>query len=165
MSNDLFGPLAISASGLSAQRKRMEAIAKNIANAETTRSEDGGVYRRRGVRITGSETSTVGQDRPASHRLPLARTSPTHFGARGLQRLEASSLPTVEAEEVVDESSGFTLVYDPNHPDADGEGYVRMPDVNAVTEMIDMMSATRAYEANLAAMRAYQSMVSRSLEI
>ncbi len=165
MGDDLFAPMAISASGLSAQRKRMEAIAKNIANAEASRSDNGDVYRRRTV-VMSSENSDA--TRPAtvpSRRVTLARTSPAHIGGGGADRLSGSTVPTVEAREVVEQDAGYRLVHEPHHPDADENGYVRLPDINTVGEMVDMMAATRAYEANLAAMKAYQSMVARSLEI
>jgi len=165
MGDDLFAPMAISASGLSAQRKRMEAIAKNIANAETTRSGDGEMYRRRTV-VFSSESAEAGKPgRVESHRVSLATTSPTHMKGGAVGRPPGSPLPTVEAQEIVDENAGFRLVHDPHHPDADDEGYVRLPDINSIGEMVDMMAATRAYEANLAAMKAYQSMVTKSLEI
>jgi flagellar basal-body rod protein FlgC len=166
MGDDLFASMAVSASGLSAQRKRMEAIAKNIANAETTRSADGGTYRRRTV-VLSTDDSSPAVSRPIpAHRVSLARTSEAHLaGGRGIAPAAESSTPVVEAEEVVDEDAGYRLVYDPNHPDADEKGYVRLPDINSVGEMVDMITATRAYEANLSAMKAYQSMVTKSLEI
>lgn len=165
MSDNLFGPMAISASGLSAQRKRMEAIAKNIANAEASRSEDGGIFQRRKVVLATRASGESRTARPAAHRVSLERTSGGHLAGGGGRRTVAEDLPLVEAREVVDSEAGYRIVHDPSHPDADEDGYVRLPDVNSVTEMVDMMAATRAYEANLAAMRAYQSMVSKSLEI
>jgi flagellar basal-body rod protein FlgC len=165
MADDLFASMAVSASGLSAQRKRMDAIAKNIANAETTRTEEGGPYLRRKVVLSSTEEPAAGLAPAAPHRVSLERTSSRHLGGRsGLESVEGS-VSRVEAEEVVDPDAGYRIVYDPEHPDADEAGYVRLPDVNSVTEMVDMMAATRAYEANLAAMRAYQSMVSKSLDI
>ncbi|MBN1826870.1 MAG: flagellar basal body rod protein FlgC [Candidatus Eisenbacteria bacterium] len=166
MSNDLFGALGISASGLSAQRKRMETIAKNIANAETTRSEEGGPYRRRQIVISSDEGSAPSRSRAAEHRVSLTRTSPGHLGGSAATRPGAAAEgPSLDAREVVDESAGFELVFDPAHPDADEKGYVRVPDISTITEMVDMVAATRAYEANLTAMKAYQSIVSKSLEI
>jgi len=166
MSKDLFGAMGISAAGLSAQRKRMETIAKNIANAETTRSEEGGPYKRRRVAIESSEGSAPSRPRAAEHRVSLSRTSPGHLGGSERRRsASAGEGPSLDAREVVDENAGVNLLFDPSHPDADEKGYVRMPDINTVTEMVDMVAATRAYEANLAAMKAYQSMVTKSLEI
>lgn len=165
MADDLFAPMSVSAAGLSAQRKRMEAIAKNIANAEATRTEDGSAYRRRTVVIDSKESSRVENGGRTSHRVSLARTSPLHMGSRVRHHGQSTTLPVPEATEVVDQAAGHRLVHDPYHPDADENGYVQMSDINGVSEMVDMMAATRAYEANLAAMRAYRSMVTKSLEI
>ena len=165
MGKDLFGPLSVSGSGLSAQRKRMEAIARNIANAETTRSEEGDLYRRRAVRIEGSGAPPAGGTRARPHRVSLVRTSPAHMFRSGSARPGSPGESGVQAEEVDAEGAPFLIVFDPEHPDADEEGFVRMPNINIVTEMVDMVTATRAYEANLAAMKAYQNMVNRSLEI
>ena len=95
----------------------------------------------------------------------LARTSPMHLGGGTRRAAAPGAIPVVDAEEVVDPDADVRIVHDPSHPDADEEGFVRMPDINSVTEMVDMMAATRAYEANLAAMRAYQTMVGKSMEI
>jgi flagellar basal-body rod protein FlgC len=165
MADELFAPMTISASGMSAQRKRMEAIARNIANVETTRSEEGGAYRRRQVVMTETESAEGRTGRQPRHRVSLSRTSPMHLEGGSRRGPASGAVPTVEADEVVDPDAGYRIVHDPSHPDADEEGYVRMPDINSVTEMVDMMAATRAYEANLAAMRAYQTMVTKSMEI
>ena len=144
----------------------METIAKNIANAETTRSEEGGPYRRRRVAIESAEGTEPSRSRAAEHRVSLHRTSPGHMSNSAPRRSgSAGEAPSLDAKEVVDENAGFQLVFDPSHPDADEKGYVQMPDINTVTEMVDMVAATRAYEANLAAMKAYQSIVTKSLEI
>ena len=165
MSEDLFGPMAVSASGMSAQRKRMEAIAKNIANAETTRDENGDLYRRRFVELTSTQESREALRKPLTHRLSLERTSARHISGGASKLGDGDDLAIVDAEEVVDETSDFSLVFEPAHPDADESGYVKVPDINTITEMVDMVAATRAYEANLAAMKAYQSMFNKSLEI
>ncbi len=165
MSKDLFGAMSISASGMTAQRKRMDAIAKNIANTETTRSENGEVYKRRFVELTTEQNASGGMREPVNHKIELNRTSASHLPG-GASRLKPDeSLARVNAEEKIDEASGTTFVYEPSHPDADENGYIQVPDINIVTEMVDMVAATRAYEANLAAMKAYQSMFNKSLEI
>lgn len=165
MSDDLFGAMSISASGMSAQRKRMDAIAKNIANSETTRSENGEVYQRRFVDMTVEATRRGGVREPVNHKIELNRTSSSHISG-GASRLNSDeTLSRVNAEEKIDEASGTTFVYEPSHPDADEKGYIQVPDINIVTEMVDMVAATRAYEANLAAMKAYQSIFNKSLEI
>jgi flagellar basal-body rod protein FlgC len=164
MGQDLFGPMSISAAGMSAQQKRMVAISKNIANAEVTKAEDGEAYKRRAVEF--SVAGPTAEPPLALMPAPLVRTSPEHLAPMPPAPVAAGAgTPTVQAKEVVDPNAGFQLVYDPQHPDAGPDGYVRMPDINMVTEMVDMVAATRAYEANLAAMKAYQHIVSKSLEI
>ena len=166
MSGDLFGPMGISAAGLTAQRKRMETIAKNLANAGTTRGDDGEIYARRRIELTaGEDTPARGAARPA-HRVSMVRTSARHLSASAPRgSVDPGSAGTVEAREIEDTFASVVRVFDPHHPDADEGGYVEMPDINTVTEMVDMVAATRAYEANLAAMKAYQSMFNKSLEI
>jgi flagellar basal-body rod protein FlgC len=164
MASDLFGSMAISGAGLTAQRTRMDAIAKNIANSATTRTADGEPYRRRTVVLEGGppDAPLVPQ---LEMTLPMQRTAPGHLTPVELPAIAAPAPPAVQATEVVDAASGFDLVFDPGHPDAGPDGYVRMPGIDTVTETIDMVAATRAYEANLAAMKAYQSIVAKSLEI
>ena len=130
--------LNISASGLSAQRQRLDTISSNIANANTTRTPGGGPYRRQEVVFT------------------------TRAEVLGL----AGSRPTgVEAPQVVEDATPPRAVYEPGHPDADASGYVQMPNVNVVKEMVDMISASRAYEANVTALNAGKAMVMKALEI
>ncbi len=127
----------VSAAGLLAQRVRMDAIANNIANAETTRTPEGGPYRRQ----------------QAVFSLPMEQFG---FG-------EAEMVGPVAAIEM--EDGPPKMIQDPGHPDADANGFVAMPNVNVVEEMVDMISATRAYEANLAAINAAKAMASAALEI
>lgn len=161
----LFAALNISAWGMSAQRKRMNAIATNIANAETTRTEDGLPYRRKVVSMHSAsqmDFETIVSQKAAS--VNLEATQPGHFGGDVSFR-NVQSLPgAVEAQESED-ASDFKLVHDPAHPDADENGYVRMPNVNIVTEMVDMMSASRAYEANITVLNAQKQMAKDALEI
>jgi flagellar basal-body rod protein FlgC len=160
----MFSGLNISASGLSAQRKRMNAIASNVANAETTRTEDGGPYRRKIVRLHSKMQETFGKIMKNAGS-PLATTDEAHFAAGAIETMEGgASAPAVGADESID-SSPFRSVYDPSHPDADESGYVKMPNVNVVTEMVDMISASRSYEANVTAVNAAKTMAKDSLEI
>jgi flagellar basal-body rod protein FlgC len=138
----LFTGMDISASGLRAQRLRMDVIAENIANAEATRTPEGGPYRRQEVVLEASGGTW------RKTRAGLA--SP----ARGVQ-----------VAEIVPDPTPPQRVYDPGHPDADAEGYVRMPNVNVPTEMVDLLAATRAYEANTAAFRAARDMEQGALEL
>lgn len=138
--------LDISASAMNVQRLRMDVIAQNIANAETTRTEDGTPYRRRLVMVQEEKDL-----RPFKTHLEEAGSS---FQGNG-----------VKAVGVVEDPSEYRLVYDPTHPDADDEGYVRLPNVDRLREMVDMMSATRSYEANVTAFNASKSMAMKALEI
>ena len=155
----------ISASGLSAQRRRMNAIASNIANIDTTRTEEGGPYRRRFVVMTEiSEPLTFRHLIDAAENR-LAVTDENHFPSADLAFEGEEAVAGVEAEEVVQTGGMPKLVFDPDHPDADENGYVAMPDVNIVTEMVDMISATRSYEANVTAINAAKDMAKKALEI
>lgn len=133
---------AISASGLRAQRLRMDVIAANLANAQSTRSPDGGPFRRRDVVL---ESASAG--------------SP--FG----DVLGAAGAEAVRVARVVTDPSPPRMQHDPGHPDADENGFVAMPNVNVVTEMVDLMSATRAYEANVTAINATKRILQAALEI
>ncbi len=145
----LFSSFRISASGLAAERLRMDVISNNIANVNTTRSDEGGPYRRRQV---------VFQAVPPAREPAAARTG-AGTGTRG------SAGRGVAVAAIVEDPSPPRLVYDPGHPDADARGYVAMPNVDAVREMVDMISATRAYEANVAALDAAKTMAMRALDI
>ncbi|MBW3608635.1 MAG: flagellar basal body rod protein FlgC [Actinobacteria bacterium] len=144
----LFDALNVSASGLSAERLRMDVTAENLANAQTTRGPDGGPYRRKSV---------VLQQASGGFGAALASAS----GATG----RAGGAGGVEVAAIVADTAPDRLVHDPGHPDADARGYVRMPNVNPVTEMVDLISSSRAYEANVTAMQAAKSMFSKTLEL
>lgn len=164
MASDLFGSMSISGAGMTAQRKRMDAIAKNIANAETTRTPDGGPYKRHTVVMHGTEAPQP-QGPLIDPALTLTQTESGHLPVASPLAPPVLPVDTVQATEVVDSKAGVNLVFDPSHPDAGPDGYVKMPDIDTVTEMVDMVAATRAYEANLSAMKAYQNIVTKSLEI
>jgi flagellar basal-body rod protein FlgC len=135
----LFDGLEISASGLTAERMRMDVTAENLANAQTTRGADGQPYRRKEVIL---------QERGDG------------FGGR----LEAA-MGGVEVAGVAQDQTPLKRVYDPGHPDADADGYVAMPNVDTVTEMVDLITAQRAYEANVTAMQAAKQMFAKTLEL
>ena len=140
----LFGGLDISASALTAERLRMDVVAENLANAQTTRGADGQPYRRKEVIL---------QERPGT------------FGASLSAAMTKSSGAGVQVAGVVEDQTPLKRVYDPGHPDADADGYVSMPNVDTVTEMVDLIGAQRAYEANVTAMQAAKQMFSRTLEL
>lgn len=138
-----FTSLRISASGLSAERLRMDTIASNIANVTTTRGENGQPYIRK---IAVFQTN-------------LDKAMNTSTG-----KFE-NNLKGVKAVGIVDDKTPLKKVYDPSHPDADADGYVSMPNVNILNEMADMITATRSYEANVNAMNSEKSMFLKALEI
>jgi flagellar basal-body rod protein FlgC len=143
----LFGGLEISASGLTAERLRMDVTAENLANAQTTRGADGQPYRRKEV---------VLQEAPGSFGASLSKAMGGGTASQG---------GGVQVAGVVQDTSPLKRVYDPGHPDADAQGYVSMPNVDTVTEMVDLIGASRAYEANVTAMNAAKQMFSRTLEL
>ena len=139
--------LNISGSGLTAQKLRMQVVAQNLANANTTRTEGGGPYRRKLVVLS-------------------ERSGPNGFSAALNASIgEKASLGGVKASAIIGDADDFKLEYDPSHPDADANGYVRLPNVNTVEEMVDIMSASRLYEANVTAFNAMKEMASKALEI
>lgn len=142
---DLLTSLKIGSSGLAANRKRMEAISSNIANAQTTRTAEGGPYRRKEV-VFGSEP---------------ARESFSEI----LEGELDEKAQTVQATEVISTDRPPILKYDPNHPDANEEGYVAMPNINVMEEMANMISAQRAYEANISSINTTKAMAIKALEI
>ena len=160
----VFSALAISSQGMSAQRKRMDAIAENIANVETTRTEEGGPYRRKVVQFEakggGFFSSLV---RKAG--LALSATHRGHMqGGGSVAENIAPGVPQLDTTEKED-PTGPKMVYDPAHPDANADGYVAMPNINIVTEMVNMISASRAYEANVVTVSAAKNMAKDALEI
>ena len=142
---DFFTSMKMSASGLNAQTKRMNTISSNIANAETTRTPEGGPYRRKDPVFTTKEIGTS-------------------FGEYLDNELN-DYVEGVEVAEIAKDERPARLVYNPSHPDANREGYVAMPNVNTVEEMANMISAQRSYEANVTAMAAAKSMAQKALEI
>ena len=172
----------ITASALTAQRMRMDVISSNLANVNTTRQEDGsvGAYKRKNVTFApvynqamqtfqspfnqgNSGASSIGM-KPASHGLsigpdgkPMLKVGVHHSAFQGAG---------VHVTQITDDTQNPTkLVYDPSHPDSNEEGYVEMPNVNVVTEMVDMISASRAYEANVTAMSNAKNMARAAMDM
>ena len=142
----LFSSLAVSASGMAAQRTRAELLVENLANAETTRTPEGGPYRRKDVVFRSASPE------PAS----FASTLEAEL------RSEASG---VEVAEVVVDDQEPMRRYVPGHPDADAEGYVAFPRINPAEDMVDLLSASRGYQANVSAMTAVKEMIHRSIDL
>lgn len=133
--------LETSASGLYVQRKRMDIIAGNLANIETTRTSEGGPYRRKMVVMS------------------------TNQPVRGFGDIYNMLVEGVQIEDIVEDQSPFKKVYNPGHPDADDEGYLLKPNIDLVVETTNMMMAKRAFEANIAAIKATRKMAIKALEI
>ena len=136
----------ISASALTAQRQRLDVISENIANINTTRTEAGGPYRRK-------MTVLQAQDEQTDFKMVLSK------------RMQQKSKGGVFVAEIVEDEREFTPVYDPEHPDANEDGYVLMPNVELVKETIDAMTASRAYDANVTSFNTWKLMAQRALEI
>jgi len=138
-----FDILRISGSGLKAQRVRMEVIASNLANIHTTRTEEGGPYKKKEVVFTVTDVSEGGK-----------------FNKALTEKSEG-----VKVENISESKKPFEKVYDPGHPDADPEGYVVYPNLNLMEEMADMVAATRAYEANINVVNTTKEMYIKTLDI
>lgn len=143
----LFNAFSISASGMTAQRYRTDIISQNVANVDTTRTADGTPYRRKIVNFS-EKTNT-----PFSH--VLARAADAHTTGTGVKVSSVSE----------DTETDMKMVYEPSSPDADENGYVTYPNVNIITEMTNMIDATRSYEANVTAFTATKSMAVKGLDI
>jgi flagellar basal-body rod protein FlgC len=158
--------LTIAADGMSAQRLKMDTVAENIAHAETTRTPEGGPYRRQRVLMTAPAGSKSFGSELRSARLTLRRSREGHrlASARPVQGPTGTN-SYVNAKAVSEGPEDFRMIYDPSHPDADDQGFVAMPNVEIMTEMVELMSAQRAYEANLMSVEAIKSMVKQALDI
>ena len=143
----MFTAFNINASGMTAQRYRMDIISENVANANTTRTQDGTPYRRKVVTFAEKDTQT-----PFSRVLSKERDNYTGKGVKVLSVKEDTWTPE-------------NKVYDPSHPDADENGYVELPNVNVVEEMVNMVNASRAYEANITIAQTTKTMIQSALNI
>ncbi len=141
----MFDGMNVSATGMTAQRFRMDVISENIANVNTTRDENGNVYRRKTVVF--SEKNSL------------------NFGDTLYNSLNVYKPDGVRVTHVVTDQSDLKMVYDPTNPDADENGYVSYPNVDAVTEMTNMIDASRAYEANVTAFNAAKAIAVKGLEL
>ncbi|MBZ4663098.1 MAG: flgC [Caloramator sp.] len=141
--NNIFTGMRISASGLAAERLRMDIISNNIANIETTRTENGGPYKRKIVTFKENLERQI----------------------NNINGNSSAKYNGVKVDKIIEDNSPFKKVYNPNHPDADSNGYVLMPNVNILDEMVDLITATRAFEANVTALNSQKQMALKALEI
>ena len=142
---DLMQTIDLAAGGMAAQRTRINVVSTNLANANTTRTEDGTPYRKKMVIFNS---------------IPMGESFKTQ-----LQNAMGSQVYGVEVSEVVPVPGEFKKIFDPSHPDADPAGYVYLPNVNLVQEMADMLNANRAYEANAAVVKAAKQMALKAMEV
>ncbi|MEA1972594.1 MAG: flagellar basal body rod protein FlgC [Candidatus Cloacimonadota bacterium] len=165
MIKSLFGSMDISASGLSTQRTKINLISENIANAETTRTAEGGPYRRKlavqesGVK--GAHFSEILKE----HELKMEKTDQKHFPDEPFKLKNVTDKTGVHIEEIINDQSQFKMVFDPSHPDANEKGYVAMPNVNVVQEMTDLITTSRNFEANITAMNTSKKMIRSTFRI
>lgn len=161
----IFDSLDISSSGLSAQRRKLTAIASNLANVDTTRTDEGGPYKRRRVVMLEAPKMSKFSTMLDKAENRLRATDGKHRAEGEPRQGEFFVGSGVLSQEVREEPIKPRMVYDPNHPDAREDGMVLYPDVNTITEMVDMIAASRAYEANITVMNAAKDMANRSLDI
>lgn len=139
----------VSASALTAERLRMDVISNNIANSQTTRTEEGGAYKRKRVVFQAQQ----------ERGLPVRR-----FRRQGTP-VEAQRLNGVQVRQIIDSEEDMVRTYDPAHPDADEDGFVTYPNVDITTEVVDMMAASKAYQANVTVIRTAKTMAEAALRI
>jgi flagellar basal-body rod protein FlgC len=155
---NLFAMMETSGGAMQAERMRAEVVAANMANAETTRTDSGGPYRRQHVVFAANSGDPAFADTmtAALASTPISSLNPNGSG---------TAAPGVHIAAVVEDSSAPLKRYDPGHPDAGADGYVSYPDINPLTEMVDLMGATRAYGLNSSAVQAEKGMIASALEI
>jgi flagellar basal-body rod protein FlgC len=140
----LFSSIEVSASGMAAQRARTEVLVENLANSETTRTPEGGPYRRKDVTFTEDSMGSFGSALDSALGTPLSG---------------------VAVSEIAVDNSAPEMRYQPGHPDADKDGYVAYPRINPAEDMVDLLGASRGYEANVAAISAVKDMINKSLDL
>ncbi len=163
--NTNFPGFNISAEGLSIQRKRMNLIAENIANADVTQTADGQPYKRKFLEVVAKQNPFVNNTVQEMPTLQMEATDQAHISnIDNTQNNNSGNGTELSYKEVTDQKSG-DVVYMPDNPNANAQGYVQQSNVNIVTEMVDMISASRSYEANLTALNSSKQMVKDSLGI
>ncbi|TQR33017.1 flagellar basal body rod protein FlgC [Campylobacter sp. MIT 99-7217] len=153
----------ISGYGLSAQRFRLNVISSNIANANTTRTAEGGPYRRREVIFKATDFNEILNKQIKEDNNLLEYENP--LNDKDAQKNADPSIMSVVVDKVVRDDKEFRMKYDPSHPDANAEGYVAYPNINPVIEMADLIEATRAYQANVAAFNNTKAIANSAIEL
>lgn len=161
MAENIFSTFDVSGQGMSVQRMRLSAVAKNIANVNTTKDANGEPYQRDVVIVRAVNQSPF--DRELSSQISLSQSDFSH--ATNAQPFGYSDENQVIKAITAKDETPPRMVYDPSHPDSDENGYVKMPNVNIVTEMVDMISAQRAFEANAGVIESAKNIAKDSLEI
>lgn len=157
---------AISSDGMSVQRERLEAASSNLANANSTRSPEGGVYRRRDVVFEAvNEPRRDGFDGPDDPDSPARFEEEFATWREGLDRVDQNGTPGVRALTVRSAPDDVIKRFEPDHPDADADGYVTLPNVDPLEETVNMLSAARSFEANATAFNTAKEMVRTSLKL
>jgi flagellar basal-body rod protein FlgC len=170
---NLFAMMETSGGAMQAERMRAEVVAANMANAETTRTATGGPYRRQHVIFAANAAGQGFSDALGAQSIPLSipegmtgGSSASPFSTPGPSTASGQTVvPGVHIAGVIEDPAPPLKRYDPGHPDAGADGYVAYPDINPLTEMVDLMGATRAYGLNNAAVQAEKSMISTALDI
>jgi flagellar basal-body rod protein FlgC len=145
----IFNSMRLSGYGMTAERLRMDVISNNIANSQTTRTEEGGAYKRKQVVLQANESNLP----------PVSRF-------QGSSEMASSdNLHGVKVVRIVEDDENMVRTYEPNHPDADEEGFVEYPNVDITTEMVDLMAASKAYQANITVVQTVKSMAQAALQI
>ncbi len=161
----VFSSIEISGSGMSVQRRKMNVVAENIANAETLETEEGGPYRRKNLEISSESEKIPFKTLLSKSQGTLARTNKMHMTSIPNLREGYEKIASAQSKEVQAGEEAYRLVYDPSHPEANEDGYVKMPDIEIINEMVDMIAANRAYEANAMAISASKEMLKNALDI
>jgi flagellar basal-body rod protein FlgC len=163
--SDLFSSLKISGSGLSVFRRKMNIAAENLANVETTKTDAGGPYQKKELQISAKPTAEPFAKELRAARVELSQTDSRHLAQNAVSINKVENVAQATSEEYVDRNEKPRMIYDPSHPDADEDGFVAMPDIDPLIEMVEMMTASRAYEANLSALQTSKTMTSKALDI
>ena len=161
----IFSSIEISGSGMSVQRRKMNVVAENIANAETVKTDDGGPYRRKRVAVSSDSEKIPFKTILNRSQATMARTHNMHFPATASAKNSYEKVVSARSQDIEAGEDAYRLIYDPSHPEANEDGYVKMPDIEVVNEMVDMISANRAYEANAMAISASKEMLKNALDI